>query len=491
MLKSPTRIIDIDWVPDRNDKMPLHSQIVNYFISKISKGDWVIGDQIPPQRDLAKAFNINRSTVVNAISELTSLGILEGNFGHGTVIVNNTWSLLVSSAPPNWRGYINSSIHSPNISIIQKINKYEYQEGIIRLGTGELGPDLLPTEMMGEVLGKAASHPFGYLGPLGLPELRCALSKYLTKFGIHVPPSCILIVSGSLQALHLISIGLLKPNSTIFTEKFSYLKSLKIFQSAKMTLQGIPMDDSGIIPTLINNANFAKDTSLLYTIPTFHNPTGIVMPAKRRAELLEWCSLNQIPILEDDAYRELSFEEDLPLPLKAYDENGMVLYMGTVSKSLSPGFRLGWLIGPEAVVEHLGDIKMQVDYGANSISQWAFTEWLESGLYEEHLTSLRIVLKERRNIALETLDAHFSDIATWRIPTGGFYIWLKLKSEISVTRLFNLALDQNILINPGSIYDSEDNQYIRISYAYAKGPELIDGLTRLAELVKQLSVAKK
>ena len=487
MPKKTLRTIEIDWMPDKSEKSPLHSQIVKYFIDKISKGDWLIGDQVPPQRVLAKAFGINRSTLVNATSELTSLGLLKSNFGHGTIIANNTWSLLVSSAPPNWRGYINSSIHSPNIPLIQTINKLEFQKGITRLGTGELSPNLLTSDLMEKALISTAKHPFSYIGPLGLPELRRALSNYLPKYGINVPPSSILIVSGSLQALHLISIGMLKPNSTIFTEKFSYLKSLKIFQSAKMNLQGIPMDDSGIIPTMIDTSNLSKGASLLYTIPTFHNPTGIVMPTKRRIELLEWCTMNQIPIIEDDAYRELWFEDAPPLPLKSYDENGIVLYMGSISKSLAPGFRLGWLIGPEAVIEHLADIKMQVDYGANSISQWALTEWIESGMYERHLKSLRVTLRERRDIDLKTLDTYFKNIATWNFPTGGFYIWLKLKDDVNITRLFNLAIARNILINPGSIYGYGDNQYIRISYSYAEIPELIEGLKHLATMIKALS----
>jgi GntR family transcriptional regulator of abcA and norABC len=294
-----------------------------------------------------------------------------------------------------------------------------------------------------------------------------------------------LIVSGSLQALHLISIGMLEPNSTIYTEKLSYIRSLGVFQSAKMNLTGIPMDEDGILPTMIEGG--AKGTSLLYTIPTFHNPTGTVMPAKRRIELLEWCSINRIPIIEDDAYRELWFEQPPPPPLKALDENGNVLYMGSISKSLAPGFRIGWLVGPEAVIEHLGDIKMQLDYGASSISQWALTELIESGRYEKHLQTVRVKLTDRRNIALSALDSYFKEIATWNIPQGGFYIWLKLRPKVNMYKLFHLAAEQNLLINPGSIYDYADNQYLRISYSYAETDELTDGLKRLSELVKTLS----
>lgn len=489
MSKKIIDTVSMDWKPDKNSTVPLHSQIVKYFINKISKGDWLIGNRLPSQRELAKIFEINRSTVVEALSELTSLGIIESNYSQGTKIINSTWSLLISSAPPNWKGYINSGIHNPNKPTIQLINKLEFKKNIVRLSTGELSPDLLPIDMTTKVLTTLSkeSISLNYLEPLGLLELRQALSKYLTKYGMHVPPSCILIVSGSLQALHLISIGMLKPNSTIYTEKISYLKSLRIFQSVKMNVLDVPMDNNGIIPTMIDYNGESKETSILYTIPTFHNPTGIVMSEERRAELLNWCRMKRLPLIEDDAYRELWFENPPPLPLKSYDEYGTVLYLGSISKSLAPGFRLGWLIGPEAIIEHLGDIKMQVDYGANSLSQVILSEWIKNGSYDQYLQFLRTKLKERRDVALQILKSYFHDIATWKIPTGGFYIWLKLKNnKISTSNLFKLAIKNSLLINPGSIYDSNKNQYIRISYSYADIDKLSSGLKKLAELIRSL-----
>lgn len=165
----------------------------------------------------------------------------------------------------------------------------------------------------------------------------------------------------------------------------------------------------------------------------------------------------------------------------------MVLYLGTISKSLAPGFRLGWLVGSEAVIEHLGDIKMQIDYGANSLSQWALTEWLESGMYDKHLEILRPKLIERRDITLQILERYFKNIATWSTPKGGFYIWLKLNTKINTAKLFNLAAEDNLLINPGCIYDVAENNCIRISYSYAEIDELIVGLQRLADLIKNIT----
>lgn len=481
-------IVNIEWKPDKNSKIPIFKQIISYISSKISKGDWLIGNKLPSQRELSKIFDVNRSTIVAALEELTSLGILEGKSGHGTTIVNNTWSLLMSASPPNWQRYIDSSIHKANSTTIQTINKLEFVDGMTRLSTGEMSPDLFPHDMLKKVLQKLPERAYSlnYLEPLGLLELRKTLSKYLTRHGIQVPPSCILIVSGSLQALQLISVCMLKPGSTIFVETPSYLNSLHIFQSVGMNLKGVPMDSSGIMPWTLNKKDYLEETSLLYTIPSFHNPTGQVMTEIRRIELLDWCKNNRLPIIEDDAYRDLWIDKEPPLPLKAYDKNGMVLYMGSISKSLAPGLRLGWLAGPESIVERLGDVKMQTDYGASSLSQWALTEWMESGLYDQHLLTLRKNLKERRDLVLHTLEAHFKHIATWNIPAGGYYVWLKLNKNISTDILFDIALKEKLLINPGSIYDFSKNQYIRISYSYASTDALVKGLIKLSKLIEKM-----
>lgn len=489
-------MITIDWMPDRLSKEPVYKQIVNYINRKISCGDWTIGSKLPSQRVLAESFDVNRSTVVRALEELCSYGILEGTTGKGTVVTSNTWSVLMSTAPPDWGNYLKAGTFQENVPTVQMINKLEFEEGIIRLGTGELSPDLFPREMMSEIFQRLPDRfpSLNYLGPLGLPELRQALSQRLKKQGIDADPSCILITSGSLQALQLISVCMLKPGSVVYTESPSYLKSLQVFPSAGMKLSGVPMDREGLLYWNIDNRteNSGKETSvdmedaLLYTIPTFHNPTGTLMSDARRQELFRFCSNHRLPIIEDNAYGELWLEEEPPKPLKTMDQHGMILYLGTISKTLAPGLRIGWLVGPESVVERLGDVKMQVDYGASSVSQWALAELFSSGLYDEYLENLRQKLKGRRDFALSLLNKHFKDLAQWDVPRGGFYIWLRLNGKVPVDQLFHLMLKERILINPGNIYDFGKNQAIRLSYAYASEKELAVGIEKLAEVVRRL-----
>ncbi|WP_026894678.1 PLP-dependent aminotransferase family protein [Clostridiisalibacter paucivorans] len=479
---------NINWKPNRDLDIPVYRQIIDYIKDKISDGEWDVGFKLPTQRQLATLFDVNRSTIIEALDELKGEGIIESRGSGGTIIVNNTWSLLTSTPPPNWYEYIEAGIHRPNLPTIQLINKLEYHRDIIRLGTGELSPELFPREMFSEVLMKISKkiYSLGYEEPKGLLYLRKVLSEYLKRYGIYVSPESILIVSGSLQALQLISLGILHPGSRVFIENLSYLKSLHVFQSAGMNLKGISMDNQGAIPNEVVSRN-RNNMALLYTIPTFHNPTGITMTKKRREEILKRCESERVPIIEDDVYRELWLDKEPPNAIKSMDSKGIVLYMGSISKSLSAGLRIGWLVGPESVIERLGDIKMQTDYGSSSLAQWALAHWIDSGLYDEYLHQVRKELRIRRKVALEALDKYFSDIATWQKPKGGFYIWTKLNKKVSINNLFSEALKENLLINPGKIYGFSNNQYLRISYSYASLSDLDKGLKRLAFLVKKAS----
>ncbi|MGD8191425.1 PLP-dependent aminotransferase family protein [Brevibacillus ginsengisoli] len=477
-----------NWKPNKFAEVPLYIQIKAYIKGKIETGEWPVGSKIPPQRTMAELWEVNRSTVVVAVDELIAEGLLEGKPGSGTRITNNSWSLMTSTPPPNWSSYVHAGIHQANLPTIQEINRAEFYPNIIRLGTGEPSPDLFPREQMTNVFNRLADHidSLGYEEPKGLLYLREQLSKHLKTHGIEASPSSILIVSGALQALHLISVGLLQRGSTIFLEKPSYLYSLNVFQSAGMRLIGLPLDANGIQIKAITEQKQRQNAALLYTIPSFHNPTGIVMSETRRRELLNACEQERLPIIEDDVYRELWLESPPPPPLKANDKNGLVLYLGSMSKTLSPGLRIGWIVGPEPVIERLADIKMQTDYGASSLSQWTVAQWLSSGFYHQHLDQVRQELKVRRDVMIDALQKHFSDLATWTVPKGGFYVWLKLQDSLSIRNLFEKALQEGILLNPGNVYDQHPSQHLRLSYSYASISEIEQGLQRLSSIIRQL-----
>ena len=503
--------LNIDWKPDRTTGEPVTEQIVGYMCEQVHSGNWPIGSRLPSQRALAEWFGVNRSTVIAAINELSDYGIVEGQHGAGTRIVSNTWSLMLPGAP-DWADYVDSGFFKANNDTIQAINRYEFTPNMTRIGTGELDPRLFPKAMWRQVLGEAADEieTLGYPPPEGLPELREAIAAHLRATGVDCTASQVLVTSGALQALQMISVSLLPAGTTVYAESPSYIKSLQVFQSAGMKLAGVPMDEHGLdvdaLGRLMGGGSqsegmtaavpSAPQTSLpprakatrendavLYTIPTNHNPTGVTMSEPRRRALIASCVANRLPIIEDCAYQDLIFDGDTPHTLKSFDETGMVITLGSASKALAPGLRIGWIVADERIVQRLADVKMQMDYGASTLSQWVFARFLSSGLYDEYMVSLRMQLRRRRDAALETLERLFAGRAHWNVPRGGFYVWLTFDEPVRTGRLFQRAIEHGVLLNPGDIYDFEGDNSLRLSYSYTTPEEFAAAAETLASLV--------
>lgn len=475
----------MNWQPTRQGNRTLQQQIVTWITERIERGDWVAGTKLPTQRQLAMQLGVNRSTVQQALEELKAAGILETTIGSGIYVANTSWHTFIKHRQPNWQTYIETSLHKPNYHTIQLINEYEQRDSIIRLGTGELAPSLLPTREIEASLKEISLLPkvLGYSSPQGNKQLREAICQYVQKRGIQAQPENVCIVSGGLQALQLIAVGLLEQGSIVFQEQTSYLNSVHPFQSVGMQMVAIDRDE-GLAQTLAHKKR--KRQAVFYAVPTLNNPTGGVWTSLEKKQLYEACKKCRIPIIEDDVYHELLFNEGSP-SIKSLDDSGQVLYIGSVSKTFSPGLRIGWLIGPTTVIERLADIKMQTDYGSSAISQEIVLHWLQSGKYERHIVGLRQALQQRANFVEQLLHEKLKAIASWERSKGGFYIWLKFHAPIVDKAFFIKLLQYNVLINPGYIYDAQDTQHIRLSYAYATPEELQYGIEMLVQVAKSHS----
>jgi len=477
--------IQLNWQPDKTASTPIYQQITTYFQHAIASGEWPMGAKLPAQRKLAAQFGVNRSTLITALDDLIAVGLITSNPGSGMTVSGNHWSSLLAEHV-NWSQYVKAGQFKPNTSAIQKINQFE-TDAVIRLSTGEPAPEQFPRELFQKALAKLGNTltSLNYTEPAGILALREQLARHLAKVGIHTQPENILITSGSLQALQLVSVSLFPKDATIYTEAPTYVKSLQVFQSANTHLSGVPMDNQGMAYWQLTPP--AKDSqAIMYTIPTFNNPTGIVMSADRRQQLLAYAQEHQIPVLEDAAYQDVWFEQQPPQPLKALDTTGNVIYFGSISKSLAPGLRLGWTVAAKPVIDRLTDVRMQTDYGASSLSQLVLAEILADPNYDNYQAHFRAVLAKKAAAAQAILQKYWGNgIATWQAPTGGFYLWIRLADRINIPKLFDLATAQNVLFNPGNIYDFKPNQYIRLSFSYESTARFERGIQILTDLIKQ------
>ncbi|CQR46615.1 HTH-type transcriptional regulator NorG [Paraliobacillus sp. PM-2] len=459
--------------------------IQDYIKRKIKNGEWPAGSNLPSQRELASTLGVNRSTIIAALDELKAQGLIEGKMGSSTKVVQNLWQQLTNSTP-HWNDFVQWSLHPPNDPIVRKINQTEIDRGFIHLSKGELGSDLYPRKELSQTFKKVGENIsyYGYGDGKGSLSLRRALSHHLASRGVLADPESILIVSGSLQALQLISLGVLQSESTVFLEKPSYLYSTHVFRSMGMKLKGIPVNDKGLDTAYFRRQSIVKNKSIVYTNPTFHNPTGNTMPLERRKELLRVCEEYQLPLIEDDIYRDLWLEEEPPSTLKSLDTQGHVLYTGSFSKTIDPGLRIGWMVGPEKVIGRLADIRMQIDYGTSMVSQAVAEYMLTSGLYELHLQQTRKELLKKRNYLIQLLNRYFQDDAYWEVPKGGFFILVHFKHPINTKHLFSESFKKKVLINPTSIYQDITSQSIRLSFAYPTYKQMQQGIEILKGIIE-------
>ncbi len=476
--------LKINWQPDKAATTPIYQQITNYFQRQITRGDWPVGAKLPSQRHLAEAFAVNRSTLITALDELIAVGLITSNPGSGMVVSGNHWSSLLAEHV-NWSQYVKAGQFKPNSHALQKINQFE-TDAVIRLSTGEPAPEQFPQALFQKAFDHLGHNltSLNYTEPAGILALREQIARHLLKVGIHTQPENILITSGSLQALQLVSMSLFPTNATIYTEAPTYVKSLHVFQSAQTHLAGIPMDSQGLAYWQMTPP--AKDEhAIIYSIPTFNNPTGIVMSTERRQQTLQYAQEHRLPILEDAAYQDVWFNQQPPQPLKALDTTGNVIYFGSISKSLAPGLRIGWTVAAKPVIDRLTDVRMQTDYGASSLSQLVLAEILADPEYDTYQEHFRTVLAQKAAAAQTILHQYWDDFATWQAPTGGFYLWVRLDDAINIPKLFDLATAQNVLFNPGSIYDFQPNQYIRLSFSYESSARFEQGIQILTKLIHE------
>ncbi|MCU7557990.1 aminotransferase-like domain-containing protein [Macrococcus capreoli] len=458
-------------------------EIINAIIDEINNGLFEVGDKLPSQRALADRFNVNRSTIVEALNELKSIGILTTIEKKG-IFVSDTINVLVHNHT-KWKERIHPHIEKQNQYYIKRINELEFDEGIVRLGTGELSPDLIPVKQFQDIMKGESEPPFtsNYEAPLGNIQLRQAIQKHVIKRGIKCEIDEICVTSGALQGLKLIAEGFLLPSSKIYIESPSYMNSVKTWKTNAATL--IPIDIHQLERKLmIEHHNQAN--SFLYLNPILHNPTGHTYSQEMMERLIKESNLIGLPIIEDDIYSELWFDGVPPLPMKSYQSSNNVVYIGSLSKAVSPGLRIGWVIANRNVVKHLADLKMQSDYGASSIAQYVAANWLLH-YHDDHIKQLTEKLKVRSNIMLEALDKYFSDIATWNKPEGSFYIWLKFKKKIDMRDLFETCVKNKLLIHPGEIYDEKQKSSIRLSYAYIDSELIETSLRQIRDIINKIT----
>lgn len=475
------------WKPDRTSKKPLYRQIADNMERRIIYGEYPPGSFLPSERKLAEQLGVNRSTVVQAYEELRAGGIVESHPGSGTRVSKHTWGVSPNFTP-NWKQYVEGGTFAPNLPFIRRIREVLQERGsIIDLASGELSPDLFPNAAIQQLLREA---PFeaslGYDHPQGFMPLRKTLVSFLEEqLNIRTTESSILITSGSQQSLYLITQCLLAPGDAVAIEDPSYCYSLPMFQSAGLRPFRLPVHEDGIDPDEMESLFRQHRIRMIFLNPNFQNPTGSILADSKRPRLLKLAAELGIPIVEDDPFSLTSFNQRPPANLKALDQHGSVLYVGSLSKIAASGLRVGWLIAPQSVVKRLADARQQMDFGLSVVPQWLANEFLSSGLFDQHIRFLRQSLAQKQQLMMTALNRMLADKISYTPAQGGLNLWLKLKRPADDFKLLEESIRRGVVFMPGTVFGSEPG-YVRFSFARPGAEDIEAGIHKFAQALQSL-----
>ena len=475
---------------DRNSNEPIYRQVVREIQGLIRSGALPEGFRLPPERRLADALGVNRSTVLNAYRELKAMGLVDAHVGRGTAVLRAPAPIPPSASVP-WRQLFRASVARAHDPVIADLLALTERRDVISFSIGLPAPELMPLDTLGELTAELLDEvgpPLLMHSPTeGHTPLREALAEWVATRGIRARASEVLVVSGSQQGLDLVARIFLDPGDAVIVEEPTYIGALQSFRVAGASLIGIPVDRDGMRTDILAAVLERERPKLIYTLPTFQNPSGVVMSAERRRHLLELAAKWRVPVLEDDPYSELRYESE-PLPsLKALDENELVLYQSTFSKVLFPGLRIGYLVVPPVVLRQLVLAKQGADLHANSFSQYLLERFVRRGHFASHLDAARVAYRRRRDRMAAALVRDPSLDLAFTVPDGGFYIWCRLPESVEQSALLANAAARGVVFLPGrACYPTEPTENcVRLNFSHATEEAIDTGIERLLETVRE------
>lgn len=381
-------------------------------------------------------------------------------------------------------------------SVIRELLKVTEQPDMISFAGGLPAPEIFPVEEMAvaadRVLRDFGPQALQYSTTEGYRPLREWVAQH-TAPGLTISPDNILITSGSQQALDLLGKIFINPGDRLVVEAPTYMGALQAFNAYEAEYMPVPSDEYGMITTQLEPA-LQIGPKLIYTMPTFQNPTGVTLTLERRQQLVELAHRYGVPIIEDDAYGELRFEgEPIPKILavagstskSAGEYEGSVIYLSTFSKTLVPGLRLAWIVAPLEVIRKLVQAKQGADLHSATLNQMIAYEAVRDGFLQHHLPVIRRVYRERREVMLAALAEHFPPGANWTHPDGGLFLWVTLPSGISGAELLPAALAANVAFVPGApmFPNGGGENTLRLNFSNATPTQIRAGIARLGRVL--------
>lgn len=468
---------------ETSGRVPLYRTIADGIIRDIRRGRFQEGSRLPASRALARTHEVNRATVHQALQVLKREGWIETNKGGGTRVARRSLAGPMVGPAPSW-----DRISSALLGRI--LAEAGAQEGAPDLAhdLARLAPEEkeFPAEAFAKVLADVARDGalLAYGSPFGYRPLRETLASRLARRGVPADADSILIVNGAQQGLDLIARALVDSGDAVAVESPSYSGALSLLRAQGARLVGVPLDAEG--PALEPlRAALAQRPKFLYTIPDFQNPTGLLATAGRRREVVAAATAAGVLVVEDAFDADLLVEGELPPPLAAFAP-AHVVHLGTISKALFPGVRVGWISAPREFVHRLAALKRIGELTSPPVLQAALNVFVSRGDYDRHLLRVKARLKARLALAHKTVLRSFPVGTLCDRPLGGWVLWVELPGGIPGRELAEAARGEGVLVSPGGDFvpDRADVSSLRISVARSSGAELEKALESVGALAR-------
>lgn len=470
---------------DRQSPKPIYLQIRDRLSDLIKSGALQAGDRLPSIRSLAESVQVNKLTIIEAYNVLEAEGVICARQGSGYFV--NTEPVACTNLKPTFAPAQDVIIKEPGGNTFFDLHmaavQAQTQPGMINLSFGFPRPPKDITQIAKRALNHAdALHKYDL--PQGQLTLRRQIAQMLVQQGLDVSTEDLIITTGSEQALSLAMHYFVQPGDWVIVEAPTYFGAIAILENLGAKIIGIPMTAEGMNLELLEQYLRSHRPKLIYTISTLHNPTGLTTSPEHRQQLLALTKQYECAILEDNAYEGLNFEP-VPAPIKAIDKHDLVTYVGTFSKTLMPGLRVGYMVITGKHYQAILERKLFHDVHVSTVSQAIVSEYLASGHYRRHLNQLRAENIQSRNYIVQAMERYFPKEAKWTVPKGGLFLWVQLPADVPIQAISKEALAQNVLIFCGSAFFPDKQGYSAMRLTFANSPQDIEqGISILGKLLK-------
>lgn len=363
---------------------------------------------------------------------------------------------------------------------------------IISFAGGLPAPELFPVEQL-KLAGDAVMDKMGtmacqYSSTEGYLPLREKLAKRMSdKNGIQTKPENIMMTAGSQQGLDLSGRVFLDEGDVVLMESPSYLGAITAFKACEPVFKEVPTDDEGMDIAELEKILASNDkVKMIYVIPDFQNPTGRTWSLERRKKFMEVVNKFEIPVIEDNPYGELRFENENMPALKSLDTKGLVIYLGTLSKVMVPGFRLGWVCASDEILDKYNVLKQGADLQTSTLTQLQADMFMEMYDLDEHVDKIREVYRHRRDVMMQKMKEHFPEEVKYTYPDGGLFTWVVLPEYMDSKKMFLECLDKKVAYVPGGSFYSNGgvNNCFRMNYSCSTDDKIEEGIKAIAEVIK-------